>query len=88
VVLFGPKGDEIGECRKELRDLSDIITIIKSKRMVWTGTVALVGETRDTYRILVRKRKGKRTLGKPRCKCVDNTCISTALREIECGGVS
>jgi hypothetical protein len=39
-----------------------------------------MGETRITYRILVGKPEGKRPLGRPRCKWVDN--IKLDLREI------
>jgi hypothetical protein len=38
-------------------------------------------EKRNAYRILVGKPEGKRPLGRPRCKWVDN--IKTGLREIE-----
>jgi hypothetical protein len=37
------------------------------------------GNKRNAYRILVGKPKGKRPLGRPRCKSVDN--IETDLRE-------
>jgi hypothetical protein len=30
------------------------------------------GENRNVYRILVGKPEGKRPLGKPRCRCVNN----------------
>jgi hypothetical protein len=68
-----------GEWRKlhneELRDLyssSSIIRIIKSRRMRWAGHVALMGEKRNAYRLLVGKPEGKRPLGRPRCRWVDN----------------
>jgi hypothetical protein len=39
-----------------------------------------MGETRNAYRILVGKPEGKRPLGRPRRRCVDN--IKMDLREI------
>jgi hypothetical protein len=78
---FGPKRDEMmGEWRKlhneELRDLyssPSIIRIIKSRRMKWAGHVARMGEKRNAYRLLVGKPEGKRPLGRPRRRWVDNT---------------
>jgi hypothetical protein len=46
--------------------------IIKSKRMSWAGHVARVGEKRNAYRLLVGKPGGKRPLGRPRSRWVDN----------------
>jgi hypothetical protein len=40
-----------------------------------------MGEKRNTYRILVGKREGKRPLGRQRRRCVDN--IKMDLKEIE-----
>jgi hypothetical protein len=59
--LFEPKSDEmIGGWRKlhneELHNLHSspsIIRMIKSRSMRWTGHAALIGETRNTCRILV-----------------------------------
>jgi hypothetical protein len=62
-----------------------IIRIIKSRRMRWAGHVAPTGEKRNAYRILVGKPGGKRPLGRPRCKWVDN--IKMDLREIGWGGM-
>jgi hypothetical protein len=78
--IFGPKRDEVmGEWRKlhnkELRDLyssPSIIRIIKSRRMRWVGHVARIEEKRKAYRVLVGKPEGKRPLGRPRRRCVDN----------------
>jgi hypothetical protein len=77
---LGPKRDEVaGEWRKlhneELRDLypsPSIIRLIKSRRMRWTRNVARMGEKRNAYRLLVGKSKGKRPLGRPRRRWVDN----------------
>jgi hypothetical protein len=35
--------------------LSNIIRMIKSKKMKWEGHVAKIGDTRNAYRILVGK---------------------------------
>jgi hypothetical protein len=40
--------------------------MIKLRRMRWTGHVAQMGEKRNTYKILVGKSEGKRTLGRAR----------------------
>jgi hypothetical protein len=44
-----------------------------------------MGEKRKAYRLLVRKPEGKRSLGRPRRRWVDN--IKTDLLEIGWGGV-
>jgi hypothetical protein len=49
-----------------------IIRMIKARRMRWAGHVALMGETRNAYRILVGKPEGKRPQGRPRRRWVDN----------------
>jgi hypothetical protein len=57
--------------------------MIKSRRMRWAGHVARIGERRNAYRILVGKPEGKRPLGRPRCRWVDN--IKMDLRDIGLG---
>jgi hypothetical protein len=60
---------------EELRDLyssPSIIRIIKSRRMIWAGHVTRMGEKRNAYRLLVGKPEGKRPLGRPRRRWVDN----------------
>jgi hypothetical protein len=87
--IFVPKRDEMtGEWRKlhneELRDLyssPSIIRIVKSRRMRWAGHVARMGEKRNAYRLLVGKSEGKRPLGRPRRRWVDN--IRMDLGEVE-----
>jgi len=51
--------------------------------MRWAGHVARMGEEKVVYRVLVGKLEGRRPLGGPRCRCVDN--IRTDLQEVGCG---
>jgi hypothetical protein len=91
--LFGLKRDEVmGEWRKlhneELHDLyssPSIIRILKSRKMRWVGHVARMGEKRNAYRLLVGKPVGKRPLGRPRRRWVDN--IRMDLGEVGWGDV-
>jgi hypothetical protein len=39
----------------------------------WAGHAARMGEYRNAYRILAGKPEGKRTLGRPRRRWVDNS---------------
>ena len=50
----------------------NIVRVIKSRRMRWAGHVARMGEERGAYRVLVVKPEGKRPLGRPRRRWVDN----------------
>ena len=78
--IFGPKRDEVTrEWRKlhneELNDLhspTNIIWVIKSRRMRLAGHVACMGESRGAYWVLVGKPKGKRPLGRTRQRWKDN----------------
>ena len=60
-----------------------MVRVIKSKRMRWAGHVARMGEERSVYRVLVGKPEGKRPLGRPRRRRVDN--IRMVLQEVGCG---
>jgi len=54
---------------EELKDLYsslNIVWVIKSRRMRWSGHVARMGEERGVYRVLVGKPERKRPLGRPR----------------------
>jgi len=48
-----------------------------------TGHATRTGGTRDAYRVLVGKLEGKRPLGRPRRKRVDN--IKMGLQEVRWG---
>jgi hypothetical protein len=81
--IFGPKrAEETGDWRKldneELHDLyssPSIMRIIKSRRMRM--------EKRNVYRLFVGKPEGKRSLGRPRHRWVDN--IKMDLEEVRRG---
>jgi hypothetical protein len=59
--------------------------MIKSRRMRWAGHVARMVVKWNAYRILVGKPDGKRPLGGPRHRWVDN--IKLDLREIGWDGM-
>jgi len=89
-IIFGPgRDEELGEWRtlhnEELNDLyssPNIVRVIKSRRMRWAGHVARMGEETAMYRVLVGKPEGRRPLGRPRRRWVDN--IRMDLREVGC----
>jgi hypothetical protein len=90
--VVGPKGDEVtGGWRKlhseefhNLHSSPNTITMIKSRRVRWAGTVARMGEKRTAYRILVGKPERKRPLGRPRRR--EEANIKMDLRETGWGG--
>jgi hypothetical protein len=92
--IFGPKRDEVtGEWRRlhneELNDLyssPNIIWVIKSRRMRWSGHVTRMGEKRGAYRILVGRPEGRRPLGRPRHRWENN--IKMDLQEVEWVGMN
>ena len=55
--------------------LSNIVRVVKSRRMRWAGHVARMGEDRGVHRVLVGKPEGKRPLGRPRRRWEDNIKI-------------
>jgi hypothetical protein len=89
--IFGSKRDGVtGEWRRlhneELNDMyssPNIIWVIKSRKMRWTGHVARMGEGRGAYRILVGRPEGRRPLGRPRRRCENN--IKMDLQEVGWG---
>jgi len=69
--IFGPRRDEVtGEWRRlhneeqsDLYSSTNIVRVIKSRRMRWAGHVARMGEERGAYSVLVGKPEGRRPLG-------------------------
>jgi len=88
---FSGDRDEVTRERRrlhgeELNDLycsPNIVRVIKWRRMRWAGHVARMGEERGVYRVLVGKPEGKRPLGRPRRRWVDNFWMD--LQEVGCG---
>jgi hypothetical protein len=80
VAPLPPQRDKVpGGWRKlhneKLHDLyssPSIIRIMKLRRMTWAGHVARMAEQRNVYRLLVEKPDGRRPLGRPRRRWVDN----------------
>ena len=71
---------------EELNDLytsPNILRVIKSRRMKWAGHVACMGEERGMYMVLFGKLEGKRPLGRPRHRWMDNSRMD--LEEVGCG---
>jgi hypothetical protein len=91
--IFVPKKDRVTGGWRELHNEElhnlysspSINRIIKSRRMRWVGHVARMGEKRNVYRLLVGKPEGKRPLGRPRRRWIDN--IKMDLLEIGWCGV-
>jgi hypothetical protein len=91
--ILGTKRDEVtGEWRKlhneELNVLycsPNVIRAIKSRRMRWTGHVALLGERIGSLRCLVGKPERKRPLGGPWHGWENNIKMDT--QEVEFGAM-
>jgi hypothetical protein len=66
--ISGPKGNEMAGDRRRLHNEElhnlyaspNIVWVIKSRRMRWVDHVACIGGMRNSYKILVRKSKGKK----------------------------
>ena len=89
--MFGRKRDEVrGEWRKlhneELNDLycsTNIVWVIKLRRMRLAGHVAHMGEGRGVYNVLVGYLRVRDHLGYPG---IDGRIILRHLQEVRCGG--
>jgi hypothetical protein len=91
--IFGPKRKEDGSWRRlhndELHSLyssPNIVRVIKSGRIKWTGHVVRMVMGRGFYRGLVGRHEGKRPLGRPRRRWEDDFKID--LREIRIYGAN
>ena len=62
------------------RSPTNIVRVIKSRRLRWTGHVARMEEGRSAFKILTGKPAGKRPLGRPRHRWEDH--IRMDLEEI------
>jgi hypothetical protein len=62
-----------GKLRNELSNLYTFPSVVRMK-MKWVGHVACLGEKWNACRILLRKPKGKRSLGRRR-RWVDNVVM-------------
>jgi hypothetical protein len=92
-MLVAMKSEEDGSWGKlnddELHNLHsspNIVRVIKSRRLMWVGHVARMGEGRGVYRVLVGRPEGKRPLRRPRRRWEDN--IKLDLREIGIDGAN
>jgi hypothetical protein len=72
--IFVSKKDEVTRIWRRLQNEEvynlycspNIVRVIKSRRMSWTGHVAPIGGRSGAYRVLVGRSEGKRPLGRPR----------------------
>ena len=89
--ILRPERDKVtGELRKlhneEVNDLyptPKIFRLMKARRMIWVGHLALMGQGTAVYRILLGKPEGKRPPGRTRCRWEDN--IKMDLQQVGCG---
>jgi hypothetical protein len=92
--IFRPKREEVaGGWRRlhseELHYLHaspNVVRVMKSRKVKWTGSVARMGQMRNLYKILLGKPEGKGALGKPSCRWVGT--IRMDPREISWKGMN
>ena len=67
--ILGTKKDMNGEWRRlhSLYGSPNMVRVIKSRRLKWTGHVTRMEEGWSAFKILTDEPKGKRRLGRPRC---------------------
>jgi hypothetical protein len=91
-MIFGSKRNLVIEWgklhNKELYALcssTNIIRVVRSRRLRCAGHIAHMEERRDAHRILVGKTEGRRQLEKPKHRWEDS--IKMDLQEVRCGGM-
>jgi hypothetical protein len=82
--IFGPKRDEVTREWRKLHN-EELHDLYSSRRMRWAEHIARMGEKRIAYRLLVGKPEGRRPLGSPRRRWLDN--IRMDLVEVGWGDV-
>ena len=90
--IFGPKRDKNGGWRRlhnekhhSLYRSSNIVRVIKSRKLRWTGHVARMEEGRSAFKILTGKATGKRPLEKTRRRWEDNIRMDLEEMSINAG---
>ena len=91
--IFGSKRVEVrGHWRRLHKDglyalysSTNIIRVIKSRRVIWAGTFSMYGDRRGAYRVLVGRPYGRRPLGRHGHRWEDN--ITMDLQEMGLGGI-
>jgi hypothetical protein len=90
---LGPRRDKVSGSLRELHNEElhnlhsslNLVKMIKSRMMRWTGHVAQLNEKKNAYRLLVGKPERKTPLRRPRRRWVDN--IKMDLGEIKWVGM-
>jgi hypothetical protein len=90
--ILGPKREEVtGQWRRvhneelyALHTSPDIIGVIKSRMMRWSGHVACMRDRGDAHRVLVGRPEGRRPVGRHRHRSEDN--IKIDLQDVAWGG--
>jgi hypothetical protein len=65
---------------------TNIMRVIKSRRMKWVGHAARMGKRKVAYSVLVGKPKGERPLGRTRRRWQENSKLD--LKEVRWGGLN